>query len=273
MIFQFFRIFLYVRNLKMKNLAILLLLLPVGLSAQTIFPKEYQVNKTSKQPRIDGRIRKSEWRKAAWTDDFVDITGNPELKPAQQTRCRMLWDDQYLYIAARMNESDLWATLKERDAIIFHDNDFEIFIDPNNDAEQYFEIEVNAFGTVMDLFMNKPYRKGGTYDIHWNGGMITAVKLKGTINNNRDRDKYWTLEMAIPFKGLEKPGRISQPSPGSKWRINFSRVQWTMEPDNSGYRKKKRPDGRNLPEDNWVWSPIGEVNMHIPERWGILTFR
>jgi hypothetical protein len=270
---QFFRIFLSVSNMKMKNLAILLLFLPFAMFAQTNVPKEYVANKTSKPPRMDGRIRKSEWRNARWTDDFVDITGKPDLKPAQRTRCRMLWDNEYLYIAARMEETDLWATLKERDAIIFHDNDFEIFIDPNNDTEQYYEIEVNAFSTVMDLFMNKPYRKGGTYDIHWNGGMNTAVKLKGTINNNRDRDKYWTLEMAIPFKGLERPGRISQPAPGATWRINFSRVSWTMEPDSNGYRKKKIPDGRNLPEDNWVWSPIGVVNMHIPENWGILTFR
>lgn len=259
--------------MKMKKLAILLLFLPAGVFAQTNIPKEYVAKKTSKPPRIDGHIRKSEWRNARWTDDFVDITGKPELKPSQRTRCRMLWDDEYLYIAARMEETDLWATLKERDAIIFHDNDFEIFIDPNNDTDQYFEIEVNAFGTVMDLFMNKPYRKGGTYDIHWNGGMKTAVELRGSISNNQDRDKYWTLEMAIPFRGLERPGRISRPTPGASWRINFSRVQWKLEPDGIGYRKKKNPNGRNLPEDNWVWSPIGVVNMHIPENWGILTFR
>ena len=259
--------------MKMKILTLLTVLLPIGASAQTTDPKGYEAHYTTRPPQIDGRIRPSEWRKAAWTDDFVDITGKPELKPAQRTRCQMLWDDDYLYIAARMEESDLWATLRERDAIIFHDNDFEIFIDPNNDTEQYFEIEVNAFGTVMDLFMNKPYRKGGIYDIHWNGGMKTAVQIKGTLNNNRDRDKYWTLEMAIPFKGLERPGRISRPTRGASWRINFSRVQWKMEPDGIGYRKQKRPDGRNLPEDNWVWSPIGVVNMHIPENWGILTFR
>ena len=28
----------------------------------------------------------------------------------------------------------------------------------------------------------------------------------------------------------------------------------------------------NLPEDNWVWSPQGAINMHLPERWGRLRF-
>lgn len=257
----------------MKRLALLLMLFPWGAFSQTNVPRQYEVRKTSKPPRIDGKIRPSEWRKSSWTENFADITGKTELIPSQRTRCRMLWDDEYLYIAAKMEERDLWATLKERDAIIFHDNDFEIFIDPNNDTEQYFEIEVNAFGTIMDLLMSKPYRKGGTYDIHWNGGMKSAVMVKGTLNDNRDKDRYWTLEMAIPFKGLERPGRISQPKSGATWRINFSRVQWTLEPNGTGYQKKKEPDGRNLPEDNWVWSPIGEVNMHIPENWGFLIFK
>ncbi len=252
---------------------LMILALPVCAASQTKLPREYFAERTSKAPEIDGKIKRSEWRKAPWTDFFVDITGKGQLVPAQQTRCRMLWDDQFLYIAAKMEERDLWATLKERDAIIFHDNDFEIFLDPNNDTEQYFEIEVNAFGTVMDLLMSKPYRKGGTYDIHWNAGMKTAVMVKGTLNDNRDKDRYWTLEMAIPFKGLERPGRISHPKSGDTWRINFSRVQWTLEPNGTGYQKKKKPDGRNLPEDNWVWSPIGEVNMHIPEKWGLLKFR
>lgn len=252
---------------------LIILSIPLCGASQTQTACEYAATKTSKAPVIDGRIRKSEWRKAPWTEFFVDINGKDELRPAQRTRCRMLWDDEYLYIAAELEERDLWATLKERDAIIFHDNDFEIFIDPNNDAEQYFEIEVNAYGTVMDLFMNKPYRKGGTYDINWNSAIKTAIRHAGTINNNKDRDRYWTIEMALPFKSLDRPGRISRPQAGAVWRIDFSRVQWHLEPDGDGYRKQKRPDGRNLPEDNWVWSPIGEVNMHIPERWGILTFR
>lgn len=71
----------------------------------------------------------------------------------------MLWDDQYLYIAAELIEPDIWATLSKRDDIVYNDHDFEVFLDPNNDGEQYVEIEINALGTVMDLFMNKPYKK------------------------------------------------------------------------------------------------------------------
>src|SRR5699024_4390251 len=38
-------------------------------------------------------------------------------------------------------------------------------------------------------------------------------------------------------------------------RVNFSRVQWLK---------------KNGPEENWVWSPTGEIDMHMPDRWGFV---
>lgn len=237
-------------------------------------PLTYAVYKTKTAVDIDGRIDERQWRKAPWTNNFIDITGDIEKAPRQQTRCKMLWDEEYLYIAAELSETDLWATLQKHDDIIFQDNDFEVFIDPNNDGSQYFEIEINALGTVMDLFMHKTYKKGGPADMQWNTqGLRSAVHLNGTLNDNRDTDNNWTLEMAIPFSALERPGRISKPEAGMAWRINFSRVQWQLDKSGNGYIKKKLPDGSRIPEDNWVWSPQGVIDMHKPENWGFLQFR
>jgi hypothetical protein len=52
-------------------------------------------------------------------------------------------------------------------SIIFHDNDFEVFIDPDGDNWMYYELEVNARGQVWDLQLIRPYR--------WDG-RITAAK-------------------------------------------------------------------------------------------------
>ena len=235
--------------------------------------RRYDAHRALRAPVIDGRIDAGEWAPSAWSEAFVDITGDPGRKPRLGTRFRMLWDSNFLYIAAELEEPDLWATLTERDAIVFRDHDFEVFLDPTGDTEQYFEIEINAMNTVMDLFMNKPYRKGGTYDIKWDAGMTSSVRLDGTLNDHSDRDGGWTVEMAIPFEGLRRPGRIWMPERDAVWRINFSRVQWPLQHNGKGYAKIKDASGRNLPEDNWVWNPIGVVNMHIPERWGYLRFR
>jgi hypothetical protein len=49
--------------------------------------------------------------------------------------------------------------------------------------------------------------------------------------------------------------------------MNFSRVEWQIEAGGHQYRKVP-----GKPEDNWVWSPQGVVNMHVPERWGYVQF-
>ena len=187
-------------------------------------------------------------------------------EPTQKTQMKMLWDEHNLYIAAILYEEHLWSTLTRRDAIIYRDNDFEIFLDPDGDGLNYYELEINVFGTVMDLFMNKPYRKGGKADLKWDfDGLETAVYYKGTINDPSDTDLYWQVECAIPWSSLSSNQGIS-PKVGDEWRINFSRVQWDLEIVENKYIKLKRP------EHNWVWSPQGKIDMHIPEQWGYLKF-
>ena len=60
-------------------------------------------------------------------------------------RAKMLWDDDY--VGALSEEPHIWATLTERDSVIFHDNDCEVFIDPDADNHQHYEIEINALNT------------------------------------------------------------------------------------------------------------------------------
>lgn len=260
----------------MRFLSILTLFFSFFISAHTqefnSLPRRYITYKVKKPPIIDGRIEQKEWKDAKWSEYFEDISES--VKPLMKTRMKILWDDDYLYIAAQLEEKDIWATLNKHDDIIFKDNDFEVFIDPNNDATNYFEIEINALGTVMDLFMHKTYKRGGPMDMKWNcTGMKSAVYIKGTLNDHSNKDRFWSVEMAIPYVNLERPGRISKPVIGSSWRINFSRVQWQLIPSNKSYIKKMNPDGSKIPEYNWVWSPQGVIDMHIPEKWGYLNFR
>jgi hypothetical protein len=236
-------------------------------------PKSYVVSYVKRTPVIDGDISDAVWQQAQWTDDFVDIEGDIKPKPPLQTNVKMLWDDSCLYIAAQIHDPNVWATLKQHDDIVFRDNDFEVFINPNNSTHQYFEIEYNALNTVFDLFLNKPYRNGGVAMINWNAeGLRSAVKIQGTLNDPLDTDKGWTLEMAIPFRAISLGNNIQVPGDGTLWRINFSRVEWDAKRLNGKYVKLKDNAGHNLPEHNWVWSPQGVVDMHWPERWGYLQF-
>lgn len=236
-------------------------------------PKSYVVIHTPTVPVIDGDLSDAAWQKAAWTETFTDIEGDKQPKPAHATRVKMLWSDSSLYVAAELEEPHLWATLTHFDDIIYNDNDFEVFIDPDNDTHTYYEIEVNALNTIFDLLLPKPYRNGGDAMIHWHADKLrSAVKLQGTLNNPSDTDKGWTVEMAIPYRALSMGVQPKIPKEGNFWRINFSRVEWDTYLENGRYIKKKDASGRPLPEHNWVWSPQGVINMHYPERWGYLHF-
>ena len=96
----------------------------------------------------------------------------------------MFWSDSGLYIGAEMEEPHLWATLTEHDSVIFHDNDFEVFIDPDNDGLSYAELEINALNTTWDLLLIKPYLQGGRGVDGWEiQNLRTAVQLQGTLND------------------------------------------------------------------------------------------
>ena len=93
-------------------------------------PKHYVCQRAKEAFKLDGRLDKPFWEHAPWTDDFVDIEGDAKPLPNKWTRVKMLWDDEYLYFGAEMEEDQIWAYQTERDSVIFYDNDFEIFIDP-----------------------------------------------------------------------------------------------------------------------------------------------
>ena len=261
--------------LKIKCLAVSLVLLSISgfsQSKKNIVPKTYVANKTTAPIVIDGDESDIVWSKANWTDLFEDIENG--IKPKYKTKVKMLWDDTNFYILAKLEEPHVWANLKQRDTIIFYNNDFEVFIDPDSDTFNYYELEINALNTAWDLFLTKPYREDGMAVLNdWNiPNLKSAVKINGTLNNPNDTDEGWTLEMAIPWSAY-KTSYFDQNVPADKfWRVNFSRVNWQHDIKNGNYERKKDTDGKFLPEYNWVWSPMGVINMHEPEKWGYVYF-
>ena len=232
-------------------------------------PKSYTAHRASVAPKIDGRLDDPAWQVAPWSDAFVDIEGDSKPRPRYETRAKMLWNDKAFFICAHMEEPHVWATLTKHDSVIFHDNDFEVFIDPDGDTRNYGELEINALNTTWDLFLNRPYRSRGRADNGWEiAGMQTAVHVDGTLNDPSDVDKAWSVEIAIPWAGLKRLGVETAPKSGDRWRVNFSRVQWKHRVDGNRYIKTQRSGEEN----NWVWSPIGIVSMHEPEHWGFVEF-
>jgi Carbohydrate family 9 binding domain-like len=236
-------------------------------------PRGYVAYRAGTPLQLDGKLDDAAWLAVPWTDDFVDIEGDRRPPPRFRTRVKMLWDDRYFYIGAELAEPHVEGTYTRHDSYIFHeDNDFEVFLNPEGDSHNYAELEMNALNTTWDLRLRKPYRDGGEAEDQWEiPGLKTAAHVRGTINNPRDVDEGWTIEIAIPWEmartlnGNDRSGGM--PRDGDHWRVNFSRVQWRFDIVEGRY--VRRQDRR---EDNWVWSPQGVVDMHRPETWGYVQF-
>lgn len=235
--------------------------------------------------QIDGSLSDPAWRDLPWTSDFVDITGEASCRPRYRTRVKMGWDERFFYVGAELEEPHVWGTIRERNAVMFEDNDFEVFLDPDGDARNYYELEINVLGSLWELSLPKPYGEGGEPVLGTNiEGLLSAVFVRGTINDPTDTDEGWSVEIAFPWEALApyNPGRPTPPQPGDLWRVNFSRVQWKHDvvkgkyvripPHGTPLAESLNPEEQEHPEDNWVWSPQGEVNMHLPLRWGEVVF-
>ncbi len=273
----------------MRNLTLAIFLSIIGLQIQsayaqepagTVNPRHYVCYRASSPLTVDGLMNEADWHNAPWSEYFVDIEGSIKPEPAYKTRIKMLWDDKYLYVAAELEEPNVWANLTQRESVIFNDNDFEVFIDPDGDTHNYAEYEMNALNTQWDLMLLMPYRDNIKQNVaidNWNfNGIKSAVHVNGTINNPGDTDQGWTTEIAFPLDALTELSRTGKlPVQGEQYRIDFSRVEWTVDVTDGKYKKRTHMvDGKEkpLPENNWVWSPQGVIAMHQPETWGYLQF-
>jgi hypothetical protein len=249
----------------------------------------YTAQRAAGPIKVDGRLDEPSWRAAATSPRFVDIlTGGQVI---HDTRAAVLWDDQYLYVSYRVEEPFVHARFTNHNDFIYQDNDVECFI---AGPDAYYEFEINAFNTCYEVFFawndlfkasgldrqpefaqarlvpfngvgftNHP-RGGriGNFD-HTFPGMKTAVAVDGTINDDSDRDRGWTVELAFPWqnmKWLATDGRSLPPKHGDIWRMDFSRFNTYKE------AAPAKDSG------GWFWTKHGIWDSHIPECFVFVTF-
>ncbi|HZX09161.1 carbohydrate-binding family 9-like protein [Kribbella sp.] len=226
----------------------------------------YECRRTATAPSLDGTLTDPAWESAAWTTDFVPIADGPA--PRFRTRSKLMYDDRYLYVGGELEEPHVWSTMTEHNSRLYFENNFELFLDPDGDGQNYYEFEINPLGTIWELTLPKPYVDGGVpIDPSNLPGLRTAVHVDGTLNDPSDTDTGWTVELAVPWADLApyNKGRATPPNPGDEWRMNLMRCQWPHEVVDGTYVK-----GEAI--EFWVWSPQGIEDMHQPSTWGVLRF-
>ena len=239
-------------------------------------PQLYVVYRTIDEITIDGAMNESSWANAEWTRRFGHIFMKGYKSPFLATRARMLWDNDNFYAAVELEEPNLLGHMVDNDSEMYFDNDIELFIDVDNDSQEYIELEFNCLGTVWDMLLPKEYGRGGIPFSHpkiaeslpWDlEGMRVAVRMAGSINYPLDTDSGWVIELSIPWESLRKTGRdgAALNRPGSSLRLNFSRVE---HPWPRNIWPIVDWENRGGPCQDWTWSQNLVYNMHSCESWG-----
>ena len=177
---------------------------------------------------VDGRLDEAHWQ----TAPFELLVGSLDGEPVDgfETRVQLGWDDDYLYVGARLEDDDVWSDLQNHDDPVWKQEAFEVFVFGDGDMSaddpalrrNYLELQVSPRGVTFDARFAH-YRKG---DEAWDSRWKTAVEVLGDLDDRDGRDEGWTLEAAIPWAEIcahtsaDCPARV-----GQRLRINLFRLE------------------------------------------------
>jgi hypothetical protein len=211
---------------------------------------EYTVTRVKKAPVVDGVLDDEAWKGAK----AVTLVGSFDGRPARlRTQAKLVYDDANLYVSFDVEDPDIWGTMRNRDDSIYEQEVVEVFLDANADGRTYNELQVSPHNVIFDAYF--PARRQGM-DLSWDSGMKTAVKVRGTLDDDSDRDEGWTVEMAIPFNRLAEVPHVP-PQPGDKWRFNLYRLE---------HHGRKQVEGQ-------AFSPLFIGDFHALPRFAWLVFQ
>jgi hypothetical protein len=220
----------------------------------------YEVARASGTIRVDGVLDEFDWLVAPRLQLEKHAHKPEDGQPLRdRTQVAALWDDANLYLAFIVEDREIWATIRERDARLFPEECVEFFLDPDGDGRHYIEAQINSIGNIRDLLVDGSV-KNPTYpqfDV-MAGWDFAHLQKEIRIYRENGRDLGWTLEMAIPWKELSFSRRKWPPSPGQEMRINFYRYE--------------RPRSGSEPLELSAWSAV-ESSFHTPSRFGRFVFR
>lgn len=210
---------------------VLLLMAPAGLAFANE-PQPAEVHWTAERLTIDGRANEPQWDTAPVIDRFtLPWLGDDERPAKTATRARLLWDDDYLYFFAAMEDRDLFADVTEHDGDTWTNDVFELFFKPSTGRPEYYEFEINAAGAVLDMLVRERDRNLadvvaeslGRDEFHVEAKVVT----RGTLDNTDDRDSGWSVEGRIPWSDFSVTG--GRPEAGDDWRFALCRYDYSAD--------------------------------------------
>ena len=223
--------------------------------------KVFKASKASSPISIDGVLDEEAWLKteSRSLDYFYRVE-----KPTDQqhTVFRMLWDEENLYVFFACEDQYITARETKRDGQPYLDDCAEIFLIPAPDScNMHYGFELNLYKASNDfIYINNFYQGERASVYSYDPDFEVEVTVDGTINDNSDLDKGWTMEMAIPIKLFRGSDRYSKVKTGNQW--GFLAIR----------QERNEVEGRRRITSTIF--PIYDIekDVHQPNRFGLLEF-
>ena len=232
----------------------------------------YEVIPTTEPIVVDGKMDEAVWEKAEPITDFIRWW-TADTKAATRTAARLCSDENYIYAFFECDDPDLFTKYDQRDGYLWESDVVEFFFQPDAECTMYYEIEAAPNGAILDARFPRVGAPGGINRwSQWNCNIKIAVQVNGTLNDGKDKDKGYTVEMAIPRETfIEVIG--DAPLEGQTWRFAAVRMElstWEAEAQLPLFVAK---EGRERMSN----VPCADGNLHakILEKngWATLTFK
>ena len=147
---------------------------------------------------LDGDLDDAGWAgRIARTGPFFTESG---VVARPYSDARLVWGDDHLYVALYAADEDIRADAREPDGPVWLDDAFRLVFESATGERAF---DVSALGVVTDARRTK----GGKFDYGWQSAIHVATERDGTLNDPRDDDEEWLLELAIPLAALGLAGR------------------------------------------------------------------
>ena len=222
--------------------------------------KDIIASRTRDKIILDGKLTEPAWKKAAVIDGFRTIVDGKPRNAASNTSVRVLWDEEFLYVGAEMEDEDIIALHTENNSKTWEDDVFEVFIKPFKNKPGYYEFHVTPRNTTLQLYFPKAEVKRKLENSIFEGNIRTAVQVRGKINNRDMKDDGWTAEIAVPFSAFGDTA--PPPEPGAEWTAAFCRYDYTHNPGADGENSKELSSS----------AAFKELNFHRFEDYNKLIF-
>lgn len=213
----------------------------------------YEILRAGTAIAVDGRLDEPAWFAAPSASAFHV----PWFKAGEreQTVVKMLWDDQFVYIAHVCQDAHITARHAKHDDPVAEDDCFEVMIAPNPaQGARYYNVEWNVRGAYVDGHRPEgPEGPRPPWDVR---GLRLAGSHLGTLNDHADRDEYWICEVAIPLENFANEMPHAPPRPGDQWRLNFNRHGGEV----------------NMQYSQWSPADTPTPAFHTPHRFGRAVF-